>query len=286
MRLVGGSQVFGFTSIFNDIGALATHCVTGFSHRGGQYHAVFTGDNVLIHDGQSVSASLDGRATREISNTLSTEFWARSYIVHNAKAQEIWTCYPTGSNRFPNKILVWNYREDTLSFLDTEHISWIIPGIIRTEESGIETWDTAPGEWADSSGPWNISQSQQHNLRLVAVSQERGGYWTIDDGDEMNLYRILEGGLRTKMLRTELAIVPNRQTREPILDLYSKKLLRGARVEFSMADPGQTLKVRLGSSKTIGGPVSYGRVTALRPDRDTKVNEIHSGVSFLSLIHI
>ena len=112
------------------------------------------------------------------------------------------------------------------------------------------------------------------------MSQERGGYWTIDDGDEMNLYRILEGGLRTKMLRTELAIVPNRQTREPILDLYSKKLLRGARVEFSMADPGQTLKVRLGSSKTIGGPVSYGRVTALRPDRDTKVNEIHSGVSF------
>lgn len=248
MSFVGGQNVFAFTDVFPKLGALETNCVTAFSRRGGEFHCVFTGDDVIIHDGRVIEATLDGRHSRSIARELSGVSWRRSFVVNFAAVKENWICYPVGEAQFPNKALVWNYQDNTTVFIDLpENFHWITRGIVEGVQASL-TWDsdTEVVTWDEDDEAWDTASVQQRNLRPVGF---------ISQGAEKGITQLDVASsneqVRTLLERTNFAYRPDRQTVQPIYDPGSEKLLRGVRLYLNPADAYNYVNVSVGVQNSV-----------------------------------
>jgi len=147
MQWVGGNNIFAFRRIFDNVGALSRRCVQPFFGR----HLVFATDNVVIHDGQSVDEIFHRRWKKWLFAQIDGTNYERSYVTVNHSDSEVWCCFPETGYTFPNKALVWNWKNNTVCPIDlpnsTGHIEW---GII--DEQTPETFDTSTGTFNTESG--------------------------------------------------------------------------------------------------------------------------------------
>ena len=185
MRHVGGNQIFSLQPVYSSFGAAAAGCVTPFSTQGGEFHAVFVGNDVLIHDGRAITKRVIGRAGDRLRQTLNEEFFERSFIVHNEVEEELWVCYPENANEFPSVALIWNYRLDTISYRDLpQGLSWISSGVIAPSR-GVDEWD---GEseltWdGESELTWEGRLERFVTRRLVGCVPEQHIFVGFDEPD-------------------------------------------------------------------------------------------------------
>lgn len=113
MRFIGGRFIFEFRQIFPTNGIFAKRCFTEFEGK----HCVLTTDDLIVHDGVSQQSILDSKYRDTLFSELNgATNNKRTYLSTNYAKNEVWVCYPTGSDSFPTKALVWNYRHDTIGF--------------------------------------------------------------------------------------------------------------------------------------------------------------------------
>ena len=276
MHYVGGNNIFAFTPVFTDFGPLASGCVAPFAHRGGEFHCVYMGSHVRIHDGRAIVRTLDGRVSRILNRELSADSWRRSYVLNRPGPDELWICYPSGANTYPNRALVWNYREDTTTFRDMpENSHWMTKGNIEGAGEDL-AWDSDEESWAPDDSIWDETSVDRHTRRPIVF---------ISSGDNRGIHR-LEG--RTvaasklpvsQLERTNICFIPNRQTKEPMRDLESKKLLSGLRLQIT-----GSVGVRIGANQKINGATEFGPLQIVggprRGNSITRVDHVLSGVGF------
>lgn len=121
MEYTGSSLVFNFRRLFPTGGIINTNCVTEVEGK----HYVFGMDDIYVHDGQTKKSIADGRVRRRIYKTLDINKRSRCYVLHDSVANFIYFCYVSRQNEvnfpgttFCNKAAIYNYREDTWSFMD------------------------------------------------------------------------------------------------------------------------------------------------------------------------
>ena len=277
MVKVPGNNIFAVDKAFTTLGALSNGCVAPFSYKGGEFHCVFTGDDVVTHDGRAVQRNLERRWAAEIRRELSAGNWKRSFVVNIPGVQENWICYPTGNNIMPNRVLIWNYSDDTIGIRDLQESTWISAGIIVEGTSLVGlTWNSDSESWDSDTTPWNTTTLQRHSIRPVKFSPGN----TLPGLHQLDIGNTRGFGTPTEILeRTGLAIVPDRRTRAPIADIESMKMLQGVRLQFS----GGPLKVRVGAQSSIGedSTIDYGPEFILNDSTSfEKVDRVVSGRSF------
>ena len=228
MRFVGGNNIFAFVNLFPTIGALSEKCVAPFEYKGGLYHCVFTGDTIIAHNGQTVSETLDGKVTETVKRELDETNWRRSYVVNIPRDNENWICYPTANSENPNKAVVWNYKDNTVSFRDLGEINWIALGTVD-DRINAGSWDNLEGSWNDQTNAWGASTEQQHNLRPVGFNPVAASSSIVQVSET---YSNEGNPITVKLVRTHLAVLPNRQTQEAIVDFQSMKLFKKLRFQF------------------------------------------------------
>ena len=251
MRYVGGPDIFTFTEVFPTLGILEADCVAPFAHKGGQYHCMFTGDDVLVHDGRSIIHNLEGRLARSISRELSSDNWRRSFVVNLPSLQENWICYPTEDTSTPHRAITWNYEEDTISLLDLpEDLTWISRGIIEGHDVGL-TWDSdmVPRDhpWDDDQGRWDEASVQQRNLRPLGF---------ILDGDQRGLRELSipdsSDTFNSFIRREDFGYSIDGRTLQPIFDPGREKLIRAIRLYFSDETVAPFMDVNVWAKDSIG----------------------------------
>lgn len=110
-EFVGGADVLGFRQIFNEIGALSQDCIGSF----GSQHVVLTGDDLVLHDGNSANSLLDRRARRWLFNRIDTAKYKRCFVTMDHGSREAYICFPEVGESWPTMALIWNWAENTLS---------------------------------------------------------------------------------------------------------------------------------------------------------------------------
>lgn len=153
MEYTGSSLVFNFRRLFSTGGVINVNCVTEVEGK----HFVFGVDDIYVHDGATKKSLADNRVRRAIFKNLDISKAKRFFVVHDPVGSFIYFCYYTRQSEtgyvgtdFCNKAAVYNYREDSWSFMDLPNVAGgtntklaITPGTYSTVNQGYANYTSS-----------------------------------------------------------------------------------------------------------------------------------------------
>lgn len=154
VRFFGGTFVFQLQRLF-DFGAISTGAVATANTNQGDIHVVGTHDDLRFHNGGGQSQSvLDGRMRRWFQEHLNPESSHLAFVRNYPTEREVWYFFPAGNATYPNRAIVWNWLENTLS---VRHIPETADGLWAAVslDSDDRRWNNTTGAWEDSEAAWN-----------------------------------------------------------------------------------------------------------------------------------
>lgn len=154
MRFVGGTQVMSFSPRFSDRGVLAPKCVVAY----GASHFVVGKNGFYIHNGSSVKDIGIGLITDFFYADVNNEVVHACFALHEEARNRIWIFYPSGTNKFADKVLIWSYRTDTWTFRNVQQAVCGARGKMGSYGTS-GTWDSYGEDWASDLGLWGSDDS-------------------------------------------------------------------------------------------------------------------------------
>jgi hypothetical protein len=259
MAYVGGVEVFRFYRMFSQFGALAQDCVAVLPDGS---HVVYTGDDLLLHDGQTVKSLITDRAVKALVATVDSTNYARSFVYYLPLQREVWACIPTGGATLPNFALIWRPYNNTLGVRDLPNVSHIGFGFV-TAAGAVDVWEGDTQPWEGDSSVWgqtNANPAFQQGLMSIPGTTQ----WAKVDVGATELGTAYESYIE----RLGLGI-PVREPTPP--DFTSLKLMKRVwpRVEGTTGD---LMEVMCGSQDTINGPVTWKQTRQFRIGQDRHVD--------------
>jgi len=154
MQYIGGTYIFKFFKIFGDFGMPVRGCAAEYSSG---KHFVFTGTDLVTHDGNSSKSIADGKVKKMLSEINEEQMACCFVTLHPAQA-EVWFCLRRGpaTKYAADTAIIWNWQENTLTIRDLPDYRYIAPGRVDSVSStqavwatNTATWDTAGVVWAE-----------------------------------------------------------------------------------------------------------------------------------------
>lgn len=159
MEFVGGTFIFNFRKLFSDEGIINQNCVVEVDGK----HYCFGNKDIYVHDTNSRQSICDDRVRDFVFSSLNKKNSDRCFVLHNPSLKEIYFCYQSGDTLvgFPdtarcNRAAVYNYRNNTWSFMDLPNVS--------------------AGALA------NVSTVSTYNATTATYSAVGGSYYELEDG--------------------------------------------------------------------------------------------------------
>lgn len=254
-RFVGGQSVFDFgqSSWVTTSGLLGPRCVCIAGD--GLKHVLATQDDIIWHNGNTIASILNKRQRRRLQNELDSSSFGQSFMFANPFNNEVWFCYPSTGNVYPNRAIVMNYK----SAGGTEWVVTEADGItFRNATTGnIELID--PGTWDADSAPWDSDLdpwSKLERRRVVLCNPVASKFYVLDSGvtrDGVSFSSILQ--------REGLALIGKKRNGELVVDFEKLKMLKRIWPKIE----GSPVDIRFASQELIKGPTLWGSSVSFDP---------------------
>lgn len=225
MTYVGGIYVMDFQQVTGTSGALNRNCIAEVDG----FHFVLTGSDVIVHDGQNATSILDKQARRALFQDFDVSAIDRAFVCKNPFLNEVWVFYPQAGNSIPNKALVWNYRDKTVSYRDVPAVHHANYGSVDGALS--DSWDSDGDPWNSDLTLWNGPDFTPNTTRVLMASNAQKLYL-------LDTSASFDGVQPTWYLERVGLSFGNPETR---------KLVRGIRLRVTGA-VGSTVMVKIGYS--------------------------------------
>jgi len=243
MQAIAGANIFRFFRLFNSFGALAVNCATEFI---AGKHLVFSTNDILVHDGQNAQSILQDKMRMEVFAEIDPEHYGKSFVVRRLVQNEVWCCYPTTGNTWPNKAVVWNWVTNALSMRDLPDTAIIATGLIP--EGIVEsTWDVSI-DWNADSGTWNERNYNPATEQYLGVSYQQNALYDMRRTDTF------DGTPFTSWVERSGIGIPFKQGQPP--DMSAMKFLRNVWPRIN-GTAGEVVNVYVGSQMEIDGGISW-----------------------------
>lgn len=254
VRYVGGRSVFDFGEApwLPTLGLLAPRCValTGDGLR----HVLATQDDIVWHNGNTVRSILNNRQRKRLAAEIDSSNYVNSFMFTNPLYNEMWFCYPTSGNEFPDAALILNYSDpENWVVTEANGITFRHAAVGLIESPNDEEWEDNPNEeWDEDTGPW----SEVQRRRVVLAGTAATKLYNLDKGTTRDTVEF-SGTLR----REGLSVLGRKRSGEWIVDHQIRKLFQRLWPKVQ----GGPISVRTGASETVNGGVSWGASTAFDP---------------------
>jgi len=116
MQFIGAPFYFRFWKILSKSGLLHRDCMVNIP--GG--HVVATQDDIIVHSGQveSLQSVLNKQLRRWLFQTIDPTNFRNCFMLANARRSEVYFCFPEVGETHANKIIIWNYRDNSIGTRD------------------------------------------------------------------------------------------------------------------------------------------------------------------------
>ena len=244
MQYVGGIDIFRFTKKFDSFGMLTRKCaVEFFSGK----HVVFTGEDLILHDGQQAQSLLSARLRTTLQNAVDSTAYARSFVVANYAEKEVWACYPEVGQTLPSKALVWNWETNLIGLRDLPSAAHIAAGVVNPIDA-TETWAGAVGTWDTDPAAWGDRSFDPSKRKLLMAVPGVTKLFLPDSTQQFNAVN-----MASYIERVGLGF-PLKKDAPP--DYSTVKLVRGLWPRIS-GTVGGIVNVYIGTQDKVDGPVTY-----------------------------
>lgn len=146
MSYIGAPFVFQFQKILGTSGAMNRNCIVELDG----VHFVFTGSDIILHDGQQAQSLLDGRARRDLFRRIDVDAVGRAFVFKQPFLQEVYVCFPGISDDWPTVALVWSAKTGTVSFRE-------LPNATHGAHGPVDR--SLYGTWSQDDDPWDSDVS-------------------------------------------------------------------------------------------------------------------------------
>lgn len=154
MRYVGGGFVMNFTPGFQTRGALGPRCVLPLANE----HFCLDRLGFYIHNGSSYRDLGNEVIHNHFFDTLNPLALYSIFMVHEEAKQRVWVFFPSGTNRYADKVLIWAYKTNTWTFRSVQQaVCGASAAMDSYGSSGV--WDQYNEEWGDDSFSWETDSS-------------------------------------------------------------------------------------------------------------------------------
>lgn len=247
MQYVGGIDIFRFNAIFDNIGAITRRCVAEFFSG---KHLVFTGDDVVLHDGHQAKSIASGRIRQHIANVLDPQNYSKAFVVVDYASNEVWVCVPEVGASSCTLAFIWNWLQDTWAVRELPGILHAANGIVNPQSIG-ETWDGAVGTWDEQQRAWGdrVSDPTKRKLLMAGGGKLLTPHTTQQfSGQNIDAY-VERRGMGFPLGKDRTGQFPPDYTQvKQVLSLWPR--ISGT--------PGGTVSVTLGTQHRIDSPVVWG----------------------------
>lgn len=163
---IGGPFIFRASKVFGTSGMLNRNCCVEVDGR----HFVLTESDVIVHDGNQKNSVLDKITRRFLFNNMDAEAADKAFVFKNPFFNEVFVCYPQPGSSVPDRAMVWNYMDNTVSFreMPSSHHGCFGP----VEETLAGTWDSDSAPWVSDISLWNTPGNVPSDTRVIMASDD------------------------------------------------------------------------------------------------------------------
>lgn len=171
MQFIGGGFIFRFYKMFGTFGMPQRDCAVEFQP--GQ-HIVFTGDDLILHDGNT-SQSLADQRVRTMLREVTIEQLAGCYMVNYTARHEVWFCFRRSADGQPyaDTALTYDWVGKTFGLRTLADFYCVMPGRLPPQTL---VWLEATYPWSLGTAEWDALQKTASIPRLFALGQNQK-YW-------------------------------------------------------------------------------------------------------------
>ena len=184
MRYIGGTFVFQFQQLFDDIGMIAPNCAAEFD---GKHFVVGRGD-VYVHNGVQKSSVIDGAMKDFLFQSIRSQGVQSTFVVPDYANTEMWICYAQGTEAaeagYCDKALIWNWKENKWSIRDIPNAIYATFGIVDPQEP--EDWDSDPDSWDSDATVWSSQTYNPSKTKLVIASNHNSKLYVVGESRTFN----------------------------------------------------------------------------------------------------
>lgn len=195
MTYVGGTDIFRFTKLFGNIGMLGRRCAQEwFSGK----HLVFTGDDVVVHDGANAQSVMDERARSLLQDRMDPSFINKAFVAINHAKSEAMVCIPELGQSYCSRALIWNWKKNQWGDRELPSASFIERGLVAPQNATM-TWEGAGTRaWQEAVEAWGNRQTDPTKQKLLMAVPEVSKLYVPDasltfDGEQMTSFVEREG---------------------------------------------------------------------------------------------
>lgn len=164
MDFTGGAYVFRFSKVLGTSGAMNRNCIVEIDG----FHAVLTGSDVIVHDGQQATSVLDKQTRRYLFQNIDVNGAGLCFVFKNPFMNEVFICYPSIGSSSCDMAMVWNYNDKTVSFRQVPNLNHANFGPV---DNGLMlTWSSDSAPWDSDLTFWDGPDFVPSTVRVIMAT--------------------------------------------------------------------------------------------------------------------
>lgn len=237
MQYVAGQYVFTTRKLFLNSGIQALNCVV----EDNGFHYVFTGTDVIRHDGQNFESLVDQKVKRTLVQSVNPAKKQICQVTSRFLNRQIWVLIPEANNLWLNKAYVIDTENGDVGIRLVPQISGAWRGVVSAAGDG-NSWDADSNSWDSDLTFWDQQSFNPTQDSILMTDPVNSRLYSVDTSE------LADG-----------APVPSYVERlgAQLGDFVKHKVVTGIvpRIEGT---PGDVLTFRLGGQSYFDQPISWG----------------------------
>lgn len=157
MDWIGGNNIFRFSKVLGDSGAMNRNCIVEVLGK----HVVLTSSDVIMHDGFQFESILNDQWRRWLFLNIDATYNSKCFVFKNTFFNEVYICFPSVGSTVCDRAIVWNYVDRNVTIRE-------LPNILHAAEGPIDPVDN--GVWSADEDPWGVDDTLWGGPDLVPWS--------------------------------------------------------------------------------------------------------------------
>lgn len=271
MQYVGQPFIFRFDPIFNEIKVMGKNCVASTD----SVHYVFGQDDIYVHDGMSKESLTETRVRRFIYDRMDKARQNKFFVYHDINRSEIHFNYvaksddaavPYGSVDGCNEAAVFNYRDNTWSFID-------VPSVVAGSENEITdatTWADL-GNWNETNFSWLSIEGNSISSPIFVSTGALGVPVGIFFRDNLRI-GLVQGEVQEEFRFDGFAEVVFKDFDDVGAEAFGRKMIKRVYPYIRAPDTDSTLNVIIGASDSPNQTIRWEPTLTFNPFDDHKLD--------------